>query len=299
MKVLWLTLRETGRFVRSQRRLWLPFLVVAAVEVGFLLLVWLAPYRPFSFILAPPINYFFGERVLQSPANLWFLYHVMPYIHLTASILLGAFMTGIACEMVRQTHAGERLSLREALVARRVRYGRVVLIWLVTWGAAKWIMGLAFSSAPTAGLLLAGGIALAMFLQMLCVYAIPAAVFEGATWWNAILRGVRETFRHPITTLLVVAVPSGLVILFSMWATDGRLVQWMLQTTPGIAVIFVVARLAVWTVADAILTVAIAHLWWFHRAPQHALAPAGAVVGTARILKKPPLMTPLVAAPSQ
>ncbi|MDP3703053.1 MAG: hypothetical protein Q8R78_01505, partial [Candidatus Omnitrophota bacterium] len=123
MRALASVVRQTLQLFGSQRKLWVPFLVVACVEVLFLGLIWLAPHPPFSKLLAPPIRYFFGDRVLHYPAHLWFLYHAMKHTHLVASTLVGAFMTGVACAMVRQAHEGTPLSLRNALVGGQARYG--------------------------------------------------------------------------------------------------------------------------------------------------------------------------------
>lgn len=270
MKALWLTLRQTAQLARSQRKLWIPFLVVAFVELLFIGVIWLAPHPPFSKLLAPPIRYFFGERVLHYPAHPWFLYHAMKHTHLVASVLFGAFFTGIACAMVRQIHGGIPLSLRTALISKQVRYGAVTLLWLITWGLAKGMTEGLDRFAPKDAWVFWLGVGVILILQALLVYAIPAAVFEGSTWWKAVIQSVRETFRYPVTTGLVVIVPSAAVILFAVLAPSARVAQWMMQAAPEIALAFVAARLIVWTVADALITVAIAHLWWIHRAGQPA-----------------------------
>lgn len=268
------TLRDTAKLAGSQRKLWVPFLLVMLVECVFLGLVWLAPHSPFSKYLAPPIRYFFGSRVLHYPAHLWFIYHAMPYTHLIAATLVGAFLTGIACAMVRQAHDGQPLSLRAALVGRQVRYGRVVLLWLITWGLARGIGQALTHFAPKAPWMPWTVLGAALLLQLLLAYAIPSSVFEGVAWWRAIVRSIREVARHPLATAVVLAIPSAAMVLLLLIAPDVRVAQWMVQTVPEIAVLMVVVRLLIWTVADGVLTVAIAHLWWFHRASAPSAAPA-------------------------
>ena len=279
MKALWLAWRGTTQIVTSQRKLWLPFLVVAVAETLFVGLIGLAPQPPFSRLLAPPIHYLFGERVLHYPWHLWFLYHAMTYTHLAASILMGAFMTGIACVMVRQTYTGELLSLRAALISRQVRYGTVLAVWLVTWGVARGLMEAASRMAPKtpSTTWVVAGLTFAVVLQALFAYAIPAAVFEQSRWWNALAKSLREAMRYPASTLAMVAVPSSLVLLASIIAPSGRVARWMAQTAPEIALLFVAGRLVIWTVADAVMTVGVAHLWWIHRTPASPPEPTGAV----------------------
>lgn len=273
MKSFWLALRETGRLFSSQWRLWIPFLVTAIAEIVLLLLIWLAPQPPFSRLLAPPIRYVFGERVLHYPAHLWFLFQVMRHTHLVATTLLGAFMTGVACVMVAQTHHGVPLSLREALVSRQVRYGRVLVLWLITWGVAKGLMAALASAAPQSTRTVWVALAAAVFIQTVFVYAIPAAVYEGSAWWKAVGQGLRETARYPVSTLIAVAVPSALLIAFSLVVTPSAVAGWMDQAVPEVAVGFAGARLLVSTLTDVLMTIMVAHLWWAHRAPQLAAQP--------------------------
>ncbi len=276
MNALWQALRETGKLFGPQRKLWVPFLIGAVLEIGFLGLIWLAPHPPFSKLLAPPIRYFFSENVLHYPAHLWFLYHVMKHAHFIGAILLGAFMTGIASEMVRQARLdqADRCSLRAALLSRHVRYGRMVVLWVVTWGAVKVVMELVSAVGAKAPWLVWPTIGLVVILQALLVYAIPIAVFTHATWWKALWESARENLRHPLSTFIIVAIPSLVVIGFAVAVSPARVARWMAQTAPEVALVCVALRLAVLTVADTVMSVAVAHLWWIHRAPAHAAHPA-------------------------
>ncbi|MDP3703154.1 MAG: hypothetical protein Q8R78_02045, partial [Candidatus Omnitrophota bacterium] len=103
-------------------------------------------------------------------------------------------------------------------------------------------------------------------LQTLLVYAIPASVFSAAKWWKALWLSIRETLRHPVSTLLLVAVPTTAVIAFSVAFSPGRVGQWMQQSDAEIVFIFIVGQLILWTVADVLVTIGIAHLWFSHRA---------------------------------
>lgn len=286
MKVLDVTLRQLGALIRSQRKLWLPFALYAFIEALLLGLVWLAPHPPFSKVLAPPIRYFFSDRVLHYPAHLWFLYHVMPHTHAVASTLIGAFMTGVACVMVRQVHEQHPLSLRGALVSGQVRYGTMLMIWILSWAGAKGMTEALAFLAPKAVWRVWASVGMTMTLQALLIYAIPAAVFERLGWWRAIWRGLRETLRYPVTTLIIVVASSLPAMLFGFLVPSTRVAQWMLQTAPELSLACVVARLAAWIVTDVVMTVAIAHLWWIHRAIDHDVrALASSRVGALKILQ--------------
>ena len=271
MRALWSAVRETGKLFTSQRKLWLPFVIVAICEALFILLVWLAPHPPFSKLLAPPIRYFFNNRFLHYPTHLWFLFYVMKYTHVAASILAGAFFTGIACVMVGQRHAGESLSFRDALLSRRARYGRLLLVWAIAVALAHGLTTIAEqfgTKTPWFGWSLLGA---SVLLQGLLIYAIPAAVFNDAPWWKALGQSLREAVRFPFSTLALVAVTTLILLAFSLLVNPTRVNQWMINSEPEIALLWVAVRLVVLTVVDALLTVVIAHLWWLHRVPQQAV----------------------------
>ncbi len=261
----------------AQRRLWTPFLIGAILELCFIGLIWLAPHPPFSKVLAPPIRYFSSDNVLHYPTHLWFMYHSMKHAHLVVSILLGAFLTGIASEMVRQFRAGkaEDVSIRSAVLSRQVRYSRVVILWLITWGSAEGLLKLLTFIGAKVSWVLIPSIAVLIAWQALLVYAIPIAVFTQVSWWRALGRSFKEGLRYPFSTLMVVGVPSLVVIAFAIVASPGHVAVWMTQTEPEIALAVILVRILVLTVADAVMTVVISHLWWIHRAAATVASSAG------------------------
>lgn len=278
MRAIGLALRSTWKLFGSHRKLWLPFLITALFEALLVGGVWLAPHPPFAKFFAPPIRYFFGDRLLHYPLHLWFVYHAMQYTHLVAATLAGAFFTGIACAMVQQAHQNAPISLREALVSKKVSYGHLVVLWLIAWGVANGAMKALAISLKGPQLLLWSNVAALLFLQVLFIYTIPAAVFDRLPWWKALFRGLRETWRHPFSTLIIVAIPSAVAIAFSTTMPSGRVLQWMMRLTPELAIPLAVARLIVWVVIDAWMTISIANLWYFHRATQQVSAASASPV---------------------
>jgi hypothetical protein len=264
MRACLTSLKHVARLIGPERRLWLPFLLTATLEALLIGLVWLAPHAPFSTVLAPPIRYFFGDRILHYPLHLWFLYHAMKHTNAFAAIVFGAFMTGVASVMVGHIYQGQRVSFRLALMGGQVKYGRVLLIWVTTWAVAKGIINLLLSVAPRTSASLYIAIALSIILQALMVYAIPIAVYEQRTWWRALLASMRETLMHPLSTLVIVALPSLVVIAFALRFPPASLLQKMQRIAPEIALLFVGLRLVLWTIADAVMSVGVAHLWWAH-----------------------------------
>ena len=289
MAVIGRVFSELWQLLGSQRKLWLPFLLTAIAESVLIGLLWLAPHPPFSSLLAPPIRYFSGDQVLHYPWHLWFLYHAMQHVHLVVVTFIGAYLTGVACVMVRQRYEGESVVLRNALVSRQVSYGRMVLLWFILW-AGYGGMGAMFGWLwpHSTGHRIVIITAIALVVQALFAYMIPAAVFLHLAWWRAVIAGIRETLRYPWSTLLVVAVPTAILMVFARLASEQRVAEMMVRTAPEIAIVFVLARLLVWTVADTMLTIGICHLWCLHHAAAKLQQPASVTAATRTRVKLVP-----------
>ncbi len=258
--------RQTARLVSSHTLLWLPFLLAALVEAALIGILWLAPHDPFSSLLAPPVRFLAGDKVLHFPWHLWFLYYASTrYTYVMASVMAGAFFTGLACAMTRQTDEGAQPSLHLALTGGTVRYSRVTLLWLISWGLAKAALTALALAHQIPGLLWIG-ILLAWMLQAALLYAIPFSVFEQQGILRSLVSSLRETLRYPVSTLLITIVSTAPVVLWSLIAGTSAIERWI-QAVPERVLPLMAGRMLLWAVADAVLTVSIAHLWWVHRQP--------------------------------
>ena len=97
------------------------------------------------------------------------------------------------------------------------------------------------------------------------------------------LHGVREFLRQPATTFGIVAIALAPGIAFALLAPDASVARWMAQVTPEIALPLLVIRVLIWTTADAVLTTAVAHLWWLRRAPHPGAEVSGVRAPTPRV----------------
>ena len=269
----------------SRKRILIPFLVAAFAELLLIGVLWLAPQAPFSKLLVPPIKYFYGERVVHYPWHIWFLYYAMKHTYVAAALVIGAFMSGVACAMVRQDAERQPVSMRSVLASKQVRYRTVVWLWLCIWAMGKLLgEGLGRAHFASAAVSFGVGVIATVLLQMLLAYAIPLAVFQRTGWVRALTGSVREALRYPFSTLLVIAVPSAVVIAFSVLAHPTMVMEWSKDTRPELALAFAGGRLVLWTLADAMLTIGIASLWWAH----HGTLGAHATTSTASASQEGP-----------
>lgn len=254
-------IRETGKLFTSQRRLWIPFLVVAVIELLVTFLVWIAPQEPFAKLLAPPIRYFFSDRVLHYPAHLWFLYHSMKHAQLVAMTLVGAYMTGLACLMVQQVHEKQPISLYQAIKSKRVKYGRVLIIWVIAWSLARALAEFLPVYLPKTHWLAATMLVVLIVFQALFLFAIPVAVLQGANWWRSLLRSLFLAIRYPFSSLTIVTICAIPLIFIGYFLSSESMAKVVFQTIPELVFVFIFIRLTIWTVADTFISIAAAHFW--------------------------------------
>ncbi len=255
------SLKETFRLLFTSKRLWLPFLFACVFEIGFIVLLWLAPHKPFDFILAPPIRYFASEQMLHYPWHLFFLWLQMPHVHTLSMILLGAYMSGIASIMVAHADDSKVFTVRDAVLSKKARYIRLMILWIVSWIVAQIMMRILGQLPEILWLRIVASFVLMIVVQSFLVYAIPAAIFEGVVWWKALWRGVKTFFKNPITTVGFVFVPSLIIMLFSILFSQMRVWEWMQAYAPEWVFACIALRLVVWLVADAFMTVCAAKVW--------------------------------------
>ena len=226
----------------------------------------------------------------------------MKHTSAITAIGVGAFLSGVACVLVRQSVLGRPLSVQAVMAGREVRYGTVTLVWLIAWGVSELVIAGLAELGPAR--LWLGGLMLAVVVALQAIFAsaIPAAVFDRVPWWRALWHGLREFARHPISILSIVIPISAGPLAFSIVAAPVRVTDWLMATMPEAVVLLVVGRLLIWLLADTLLTVSIAQLWWVHRAAQPAMAVRssatsaakfGAVGGSAELARQGPASSAL------
>jgi hypothetical protein len=232
-----------------------------ALNALVLLILWAAPHSPFSILLWPPIRAFAGESALHYPWHLMWVFRSMPAAQATSMLMLGAMLGGVASLLAARMCAGQAASMRLALSFGWTRAFRCTAAW-----AAVWLLSLALARGiqrffPASVVSLWSNVAAAACLQALAVYAIPAIALSGLSWWRGLLASAQQALRHPAQTLAVVFLPLVAVLATSFVLCPQRIAFWMDKYEPEIVLPAILARLAVWTVADAFMTVAAAVAW--------------------------------------
>ncbi len=205
------TFRALGRRVALG-----PFLVYAGVQ-GFVVVAigWFA-LPGIRAVMVPLLRWRFTDAALHYPSNFLVLRAGLAQTDIVLSIVLGALVTGAAVHLFSTSWAGRPSSEGEGWREAGRRYVPLIVVTLVAvaasqlatrlpmqlWGYLADVRPLRFR------LLRMLVVAVVLAVQALLIYAPAAVMLRRDGPLRAIGRSFRMAFRAPITTYLIVAVPT-------------------------------------------------------------------------------------------
>jgi hypothetical protein len=210
------TLRASGR-----RAALAPLLIYAGAQTAVLLAVVFFAYPPLSAVIAPALQWRFGEQALHYPNNLFVLRGALGQADLPLSLLLGPLTLGAAAVAFAAFYAGRRERLGTAFRWAGASYLPllcvVALTTVLAQGAARLPLALwghlADDSPNRFRLVRLATVAVVLAIQSLFVYAIPSIAAGRTRLAPAVAGSFRLALRQPVTTYLVVAVPAAFELL--------------------------------------------------------------------------------------
>ncbi len=232
-----------------------PFVLISLCNALALYLVYLAPQRPVSLVLAPPIKVFFGERFLHYPLNLVLLPKLFYYAQIAVSILLGIVLSAFAVRLVARGYKDIKGSLLLDLISVCRRYFAVLTVWLVPFILGAAAVKLLSRFAPSSGIiqiLFAMAVFIfTMFFQLAVIYMVPALVAGQKNLFAAWQINVRMLKNNFVATLFLVMVPV-LFYLPVLWLKV-KAVYMMSRFFPEIVLLILVVSIAVMFVIDLMI----------------------------------------------
>jgi len=203
--------KETFGAFNKHPKLFIPFIITAACDSIGLYILYLAPQRPVSYLLAPPIRRFLGEKFLHYPSNLLILPRFYNYAHLVISATIGVLMTGLVISMLSQLSEGRKPRLLVGFVNALRRSLSLVGVWIVMFllsFSAQKLMGL-FTGGEAPSIALSFLTYLAMILaQVVFIYAMPVVMIDRRNFFSALIRGFKFFVKFLLPTLILTLVPA-------------------------------------------------------------------------------------------
>ena len=188
-----------------------PFVVGAVFSGIALWVLYLAPVRPISIVLAPPIKAFFGEKFLHYPFNIFLLPKLFYYAQLALGATTGVLITGLAIGMFKNAYREKGLSGKDNLVNSFKRYFALFGVWVIMFSLSflsRKLTNRLFSglSPQLLGALLTHTIA--MFVQIVFVYAMPIIIIENRKFLGALKQGLLFFKKFFLTSIILTMVPA-------------------------------------------------------------------------------------------
>lgn len=241
-----------GSAMRVDKRVYLPFLIFAAIELVSLILLYLAPRPPFRAVLGPIIATFWGEQYLHYPANFDLLPKLAGLARMNLAVLFGSLLTGVAVAFLYKMTFMKALRKYGSLLAivfiltftYYLTYKLVAMLLtnyfmagnykLILWGPRAWI-GLFL---PLFNQLLA------LVLQCLFVYAIPVVLMSEKKFFAAIGASMAFFIKNFMVTLLLVGLPMliALPLFFINQASPYLIAKFVPEIVLGLSVAGIVVN---------------------------------------------------------
>lgn len=215
----------TFHSLKSQPKIFLPFLIFAAVETVFLFFIYVAPRVPFRIVLGPPIRAFWGEGFLHYPANFLLLPKLASMSRTFLSVILGSLTTGLAVGMVCEIYnkkTTKLLSIFKSTIKKYVAlFGVVFFITIIFYALAK-LTFICLSRYFMAGhatllslkpafwlgpILVSINLLIGIFVQAAFVYAIPILIVENKNLFKVIIESFVLFTKLFIPTMVLVILP--------------------------------------------------------------------------------------------
>ena len=188
-----------------------PFAGMGILNTAVLYLLYLAPQRPVSIVLAPPIRVFWGEKFLHYPFNFFLLPKLFYYANITIDALIGVLLAGLAIGMLKDIYSGEPPKMFADFAVSIKRYFALLSIWIITFCFSLFAMKI-FKSlfSGMSGSLMFSFLTylFLIFIQVLFVYSMAAIIVEKRSVFSAIKVNFLFLKQFFFTTLILVFIPA-------------------------------------------------------------------------------------------
>lgn len=241
---------ETMAVLKQTPTMIVLFGFIAVLDSLALMSLYLAPSKPFSFLLAPIIRTFWGDTFLHYPLNFVLLPKLFNHAHFIILTLFGMMITGIVIKQIQAAVEGKKISIFFAAQAVSKKYFALLAVWLGT--AALWRFGFArlIAYLPSnmfvhfALAFLSGVIFQACF-----VFIFPALLIQQESVFKNLREGILFGVKNLKSVSLLIALP-----VFFLFASS------LLKSFAPVFV-KVYPELVLWILSAGILISMFADLW--------------------------------------
>ena len=247
--------KRTFNILKKRPGVVVPFVIGAVFSGVGLWVLYLAPVRPVSIVLAPPIRSFFGEKFLHYPFSVLLLPKLFQFAQLALSATIGVIMTGLAIGMFKNACEEKGLKGKVNLVNSFKRYFALFGVWVVmflfSFLSRKLTNRLCSGLSPQlfAALLT---YTMAMFVQIVFIYAMPIIIIEKKKLLSALKQGLLFFKKFFLTSVVLTMIPA--FLYFPMVALGQYLPKLIKKFSPEAVIVFLGLGILVTFIMDIFLT---------------------------------------------
>ena len=218
--------------IREHPLILFPLAILSFLELWILEIIYFLPRWPLNALFAPIVRTLWGEGFLHYPRNFFLMYKLFYYAQIAIYVLVGGYLTAVACSMFGDINADKKLNLKESLKRTSKRYLDIFCIALISTicffiirGAYNLILNIIISNkfhpynhiiiAIKKGLLYSVSFTyffLNIFIEVAFAYCLPLIVLEN----KKILQALKDNFimvkNNFIMTLFLIIIPAFFVL---------------------------------------------------------------------------------------
>jgi len=211
-----------------------PLLVYSAAQLAVLAMLVYFAYPPFASTIAPLIRWRLGEAALHYPTCFLALRASFGQADVVLSVFLGSAATAAAVWLFASYYTGGddragdgwREALRRYVPVAVAVLLTTVLVQLVSRMPTTLWGHLADARPSRFRMIRMAAIAVVLAVQALFVYVIPYIILARRRLGGAIGGSIALAFKNPITTYLIVAVPTVLELFPAWLARNGTTIAY-------------------------------------------------------------------------
>ena len=247
--------KDTIGVLRKRPLVVVPFLVSAGLSGIALWVLYLAPVRPMSIILASPIRAFYGEKFLHYPFNVFILPKLFYYAQLVLGATIGVIMTGLAIGMFKNAYGEKSLRGKVNLFNSFKRYFALFGVWVIMFllsFLSRKLTNRLFSGLSPQLLAALLTYTAAMFVQIVFIYAMPVIIIEKKKFLGALKQGLLFFKKFFLTSVILTMIP--VFLYFPMVALGRYLPKLINKFSPEVVIVFLGLGILLTFVLDVFLT---------------------------------------------
>ena len=211
--------------LKNSPTIFVPFIILTIVELIALVIVYLAPRMPLKLIFGPPIRTFWGERFLHYPANFLLLPKLITIARMGLIVFIGSLLSGMAIAIVLDIYKKGQVKLGKSFNLAFKNYISLFAVVFVTTASFYYLLKfinigllnyffaghrklLFISSDIWLGpLLLIITFCLALLIQAVFVYALPAIIIGKEKLVRSIVTSFKLFKKMFAKTIILVGLP--------------------------------------------------------------------------------------------